>query len=96
MSVCDRCKHPDHTGKVCHCRCRHPWPQTPNRVTTFRQSEDQAADVELVARIDGIPASELMRDAVAEHIARRRADPEFQARLRERIDKDQAILDRLT
>lgn len=66
-----------------------------NRVTTIRQSVDQAEDLEFVSRIDGVPASELIRDAIAEHIARRRADPDFQARLRQRIEADKQILDRL-
>lgn len=65
------------------------------RVTTIRQSEDQAEDVEFVARVDGIPASELIRDAIAAHLDNRRSDPDFQARLRERIDADKKILDRL-
>jgi hypothetical protein len=65
------------------------------RVTTIRQSMDQAEDLEFVSRVDGVPASEAIRDAIAEHIARRRADPEFQARLRERIAADKQILDRL-
>lgn len=65
------------------------------RVTTIRQSEDQAEDVEFIARVDGIPASELIRDAIAAHLDRRRSDPDFQARLRERIEADKKILDRL-
>ncbi|MFP1155599.1 hypothetical protein ACK280_26570 [Mycobacterium sherrisii] len=65
------------------------------RVTTIRQSEDQAEDLEFVARVDGVPASELIRDAIAAHLDKRRSDPDFQARLRERIDADKRILDRL-
>jgi hypothetical protein len=65
------------------------------RVTTIRQPEDQAEDMEFVARVDGIAASELIRDAIAVHLDKRRADPDFQARLRERIAADQEILKRL-
>jgi hypothetical protein len=65
------------------------------RVTTIRQPEDQAEDLEFVARVDGIPASELIRDAIAAHLEKRRSDPDFQARLRERIEADKKILDRL-
>lgn len=65
------------------------------RVTTIRQPEDQADDMEFVARVDGIAASELIRDAIAAHLEKRRSDPDFQARLRERIAADQQILKRL-
>jgi hypothetical protein len=65
------------------------------RVTTVRQPADQADEVEFVARVDGIPASELIREAIAAHLAARRADPEFQARLRQRMEADQEILRRL-
>jgi len=65
------------------------------RVTTIRQPADQADEVEFVARVDGVPASEFIRDAIAAHLATRRADPEFQARLRGRIEADQQILRRL-
>lgn len=66
-----------------------------SRVTTIRQPEDQAEDMEFVARVDGMPASELIRDAIATYLEARRADPEFQNRLRERIEADKEILARL-
>ena len=25
---CNRCEHEDHTGRICQCLCRHPWPQS--------------------------------------------------------------------
>lgn len=66
-----------------------------SRVTTIRQPEDQADELEFVARVDGIPASELIRDAIADYLVARRADPEFQDRLRARIEADKEILARL-
>lgn len=66
-----------------------------SRVTTIRQPEDQADELEFVARVDGIPASELIRDAIANYLEARRADPEFQNRLRARIEADKEILARL-
>ena len=68
---------------------------TDTRVTTIRQPADQADDLEFVARVDGVPVSEAIRDAIAAHIDARRADPEFQKRLRERMDADRTILKRL-
>jgi hypothetical protein len=65
------------------------------RITTIRQPAEQADEVEFVSRVDGVPASEFIRDAIAAHLAARRADPEFQARLQERIEADREILRRL-
>ena len=65
------------------------------KVTTIRQPADQADDLEFVARVDGVPVSEAIRDAIAAHIEARRNDPAFQERLRERIDADRNILKRL-
>lgn len=68
---------------------------TETKVTTIRQSSDQAEALEFVARVDGVAVSEVIRDAIARHIAERRADPGFQQRLRERIEADQRLLERL-
>lgn len=65
------------------------------KVTTIRQSVDQADELEFVARVDGIPVSEAIRDAIAAHIETRRSDPAFQQRLRERMNADRHILKRL-
>lgn len=65
------------------------------RVTTIRQATDQAEELDFIARVDGVPVSEAIRDAIALHIEARRADPEFQERLRHRIEADQHILSRL-
>lgn len=64
-------------------------------VTTLRLPAAQAGDVEFVARVDGVPVSKLVRDAIAAHLAARRADPEFQERLRARMAADAQILKRL-
>jgi hypothetical protein len=68
---------------------------TETRVTTIRQPAQQADEVDLAARVDGVPASEFIREAIAAHLAARRADPQFQARLRERLEADRQILRRL-
>jgi len=65
------------------------------KVTTIRQPADQADELEFVARVDGVPVSEAIREAIAAHIKARRDDPAFQNRLRERVDADRHILKRL-
>jgi post-segregation antitoxin (ccd killing protein) len=65
------------------------------RITTIRQSAEQADEVEFAARVEGIPVSEFIREAIAAHLEARRSDPGFQERLRERMKADQHILRRL-
>lgn len=66
-----------------------------SRVTTIRQPEEQAEDVEFVARVDGMASSELIRVAIASYLDERRASPEFQGRLHDRLEADRKILNRL-
>ena len=65
------------------------------KTTTIRQDAGQAADLEAVARVDGIPVSEAVRTAISEHIEARRRDPEFQQRLRRILDEERVVLERL-
>jgi len=65
------------------------------KVTTIRQPADQADDLEFVARVDGVPVSEAIREAIAKHIEDRRSDPAFRQRLEERMEADRTILKRL-
>jgi predicted DNA-binding protein len=66
-----------------------------DHVTTIRLPIELADALELVARAEGKPVSEVIREAIAAHVEKRRADPEFQRRLRERIEADRRILERL-
>lgn len=54
-----------------------------HKAMTIRLNRDQAEALELIATVDGKPMSEELREALLAHVAQRRADPEFQARLRE-------------
>lgn len=65
------------------------------KAMTVRLEDDQAEELEKVAEIDGVAVAEAVRQAIAEHMATRSADPEFRRRLRASIEKHKAILDRL-
>ena len=62
---------------------------------TMRLPEEKAAELEAVARADGVPVSEAVRDAIDRHIDARRQDKDFQARLTKLIEDNQRVLDRL-
>jgi predicted DNA-binding protein len=66
-----------------------------SKATSLRLSEPMAAELAAVARADGIPVSEAVREAIEKHIAERRADEGFQRRLKELLEEDQKILRRL-
>lgn len=59
---------------------------------TIRLTAEQAEALETVATVDNQPVSEVIRAAIAEHIAGRRRDAEFQEGLRQRINRAQELL----
>jgi len=63
---------------------------------TLRLTSEQAAELEAVARAEGISVSDAVREAIAEHIARKRKDEAFRERLRAVMARDREILDRLS
>lgn len=65
------------------------------RITSLRLTEQMAAEITAVARADDMPVSEAVRQAIEKHIAERRADKDFQARLHKRLEEDQQVLKRL-
>jgi Arc/MetJ-type ribon-helix-helix transcriptional regulator len=65
------------------------------KVTTLRLPEHMAAELTAVARADDMPVSEAVREAIEKHIAERRADEEFQKRLKKLLEEDEKVLRRL-
>lgn len=61
----------------------------------MRIPEDQAAELEAVARADGVPVAEAVREAIDHHIDARRKDKDFQVRLNRLIEDNQRVLKRL-
>jgi hypothetical protein len=66
-----------------------------SKATSLRLPEPMAAELAAVARADGIPISEAVRQAIEKHIAERRADGEFQKRLKQLLEEEQKLLKRL-
>ena len=62
---------------------------------TVRLDDDQAAELEAVAKAAGVPVAEEIRQAITARIEERRQDGEFRACLRRSIEDNQKILDRL-
>ena len=64
----------------------------PAKAMTVRLSTEQAIELETVATVDNQPVSEVIRAAIAEHIATRKKDGQFQDSLKDRIDRAQRML----
>ena len=62
---------------------------------TLRLLADKAAELEAVARADSKSVSDTVREAIDLLIEDRRKDKAFRDRLRQMIEDDRAILDRL-
>ncbi len=62
---------------------------------SLRLPEEKAADLATVARADEMTISDVVREAIAKHIATRRIDPEFQQRVREQLEEDRKLMERL-
>ncbi|HYN82783.1 MAG TPA: hypothetical protein VES88_14945 [Gemmatimonadaceae bacterium] len=64
----------------------------PAKALTIRLSAEQAEQLETVARIDEQPIAEVIRSAIAAHIATRKKDRQFKDGLRERIERARQML----
>jgi hypothetical protein len=62
---------------------------------TVRLDDQLAADAEAIARAEGTSLNETVKQALKEAVARRRKDPKFKARLRQIIEEDRELLERL-
>lgn len=61
-------------------------------VTTLRWPSELAQALETTARVDEVPISRALRNAVQAHVDARRADPVFQQRLKARLEADQRLM----
>lgn len=62
---------------------------------TVRLPDDLAAEAEAVARAEGISLNETIKEALVDAVERRRKDSAFKKRLRQIIDQDRELLERL-
>jgi predicted transcriptional regulator len=65
------------------------------KTMTLRLSDEQARELESVARVDEMPVAEAVRRAIDDRIKTRREDQAFQGRLRRLLQENQEALERL-
>lgn len=66
-----------------------------SKVMSLRLSEELAAEVAIVARVEGVSISEAIRAALYRYISTRRTDEDFKKRLKKRLEEDREVLERL-
>jgi len=62
---------------------------------TVRLPDEEATDVEALARAEGLSLNETVRRALVEAVEARRADPGFKQRVQKIIQEDRELLERL-
>ena len=65
------------------------------KTMTLRMDEELAESAQVVASVDGSTVSDVIREALADHIDRRKADPAFQRQLRRNLDRHAQLLSML-
>ena len=66
------------------------------KVMSLRLSQELADELDAVARVEDVSISEAIRAAVHRYIATCRSNQAFKERLKERLEEDREVLERLT
>ncbi len=70
-------------------------PQGHSKSMTLRIDQNLADRVRTIAEVEQTTVSDVIRDALSEHIERRRRDPEFQAMLKRNLRRHEELLSML-
>jgi hypothetical protein len=62
------------------------------KVTTMRLPEVMAAQLAAIARTEGVPVSEFVREAIEDRMTLRLTEEGFKARMKRRMDEDREVL----
>jgi predicted transcriptional regulator len=65
------------------------------KVLSLRLPDEIAAEITAVARANGVSVSRAIRLAIEGYVAAERKDQAFKARLKQRLDEDRELLERL-
>jgi predicted transcriptional regulator len=68
----------------------------PSKAISVRVPDQMTAELAAIARTQDIPVSEVIREALENHIVSLRTDKGFQQLLKKRLEEDRKLLERLT
>jgi len=66
----------------------------PNKAISVRIPDEMTEELAAISRVQDIPISEVIREAIENHIITRRTDKKFQQLLKKRLEEDQQLLER--
>jgi predicted DNA-binding protein len=62
---------------------------------SVRLPDSMNAQLNALARVDGVHVSELVREAIEDYMARRASEKDFKERLQQRLEEDWKVLQQL-
>jgi Arc/MetJ-type ribon-helix-helix transcriptional regulator len=65
---------------------------SPNKAMSVRLPDSMNAQINALARIEGVHVSELVREAIEEYMSRRRSETDLKERLKQRMEEDWKVL----
>ena len=75
--------------------CFNAAPTTmPNKAISVRLPDEMADELAAISRVQDTHVSEVIREAIENHIVTRRTDKKFQQQVRKKLEEDREILER--
>ena len=68
---------------------------SPRKAMSVRLPDSMNAQLNALARVDGVHISELVREALEDYMARRASEKDFKERLQQRLEEDWKVLQQL-
>ncbi|HWO84771.1 MAG TPA: ribbon-helix-helix protein, CopG family [Solirubrobacterales bacterium] len=68
---------------------------SPNKAMSVRLPDSMNAQINALARIEGVHVSELVREAIEDYLSRRRSEKDLKERLKQRMEEDWKVLEHL-
>jgi len=72
-----------------------PKPDERRKGMSIRLDDEKMEELARVARVEGAPVSEVVRTAIRNYIDTRSSDPEFQRRVKKKLEEDIATFKRI-
>jgi|GEM_PF-468298 len=74
--------------------CFNPPPTMANKAISVRLPDEMAEELAAISRAQDIPISEVIREAIENHIITRRSDKKFHQLIKRRLEEDRKLLER--
>jgi predicted DNA-binding protein len=81
-------------GRLVHICFNAPPTTMPNKAISVRLPDEMADELAAISRVQDTPISEVIREAIENHIITRRTDKKFQQLVKKRLEEDRKLLER--